>query len=250
METLGCYGLTRGASPGSNPSVEIQGGAFGAGHPAIGWRVGFLRAPFDRVLRVTLEWWRSLLPGVDETDLAVPFPDALLSLAPIQTPWTREVIGRTSSDEWTAHFTNNHLGGDSASWCGHLSGVVGCDAVDASHIPVGQYPFPATSFTKTTPHASPALRQHRHVRAGKYDSGRWEFFETGEPLPFEERERYGAKRIRDRFDQEMLLRYHGALRIHADDPAFWVGGSLLQHRVTFKPRTSTLDEVRRVYGIE
>jgi hypothetical protein len=221
--------------------------AFGGGHPPIGWRVGFLRAPFDKVLRVTLEWWRSLLPGVDEVELSAPFPDALLALAPLQTPWTREIIARTSTDEWTAHFTNNHLGGDSVSWCRHLSGVLGCDEVDASHIPVGQYPFPSTMFSMTAAGGSP--RPHRSVAAGKYDSGRWEFLENGEPLPFEERGRYTSRLIRDRFDREMLLRYLGALGVRADDPDFWVGGVLLQHRVKFSPRTSTLEEVRRQYGI-
>jgi hypothetical protein len=232
----------------STQSVERRV-VFGGGHPPLGWRVGFLRAPFETVLRATLEWWRSLLPGVNEAVVSTPFPDALLALAPLQTPWTREIVARTSNDQWTAHFANNHLGGDSVSWCGHLSGVLGCDEVEASHIPVGQYPLPSTMFRMTAAATSPPKRPHRSVAAGKYDSGRWEFLENGEPLPFEERERYSAKRIRDRFDREMLLRYLGTLGIRADDPTFWTGGVLLQHRVKFSPRTSTLEEVRRQYRI-
>ena len=63
-------------------------------------------------------------------------------------------------------------------------------------------------------------------------------------------ERYRERLIRDRFDREMLLRYLSALGIRADAPDFWKHGVLLQHQVKFSPRTSTLDEVRRQYGIE
>jgi hypothetical protein len=233
-----------------HPQVAPVAGCviFGAGHAPIGWTVGFLRAPFDRVLAANLAWRREHLPGIEETALAVPFPDALLALAPIQTPPTREILARTAGNEWTANLVNSHLGGDSCS--SYLSGMLACEAIVATNIPVGQYPFPATSFTMTAPRAPGPLHQLRYVGAGKYDSGRWTFRESGEPQPFEERERYTARRIRERFDREMLLRYLGALGIHADDPPLLVGGSRRKHRVRFTPRTSTLDEVRRAYGIE
>ena len=222
---------------------------FGGGHAPVGWSVGFLRAPFDAVLRATIDWRRRLVPGVDVTELGSSFPDAFLALAPLETPPTREIVARTSGDVWTANVVNNHLGGDSFSWCGYLSGVLGCDAIEATHIPIDQYPYPTTAFTMTAPRASPPLNTLRHVHAGKYDSGRWEFNQDGDQQPFEQTERYAAKSVRDRFDREMLLAYLGAVGIMADDPAFWIGGTLLQNRVTFQPRTSTLEEVRRSYGI-
>jgi hypothetical protein len=222
----------------------------GGGHPPVGWTVGFLRAPFAAVLRATLDWWRKLHPAVDEIALSGPFPDALLALAPLQSPPTREIIASTAGDEWTANLVNNHLGGDSSSWCGHLSGVLGCDAVEATHIPIDQYAYPTTTLVITSSRAQPPLYVLRSLAAGKYDSGRWRFVETGETQAFEEAERYGAKRIRDRFDREMLLRYLAALRITPDDPKFWVGGALLQHQVSFTPRTTALADVRREYGID
>jgi hypothetical protein len=197
----------------------------------------------------TIDWHRRLVPGVDLTEVSGAFPDAFLALAPLETPPTRQIVARTAGDEWTANLVNNHLGGDSVSWCGHLSGVLGCDAIEATHVPIDQYPYPTTAFTMTAPRASPPLHTLRHVHAGRYDSGRWEFSQDGEVQPFEQTERYATKRVRDRFDREMLLAYLGALGITADDPAFWIGGSLLQNRVTFQPRTSTLEEVQRSYGI-
>jgi len=229
---------------------DSMGVVFGGGHAPIGWTVGFLRAPFATVLEVTLNWRRGLLPGVEVTALSGPFPDGFLALAPIETPPTREIIVRTAGDVWTANLVNNHLGGDSTSWCGHLSGVIGCDAIQASHIPAKQYPYPATSFEIRAPKAPGPLHTLRSVAAGKYDSGGWEFHSTGEIQPFEEADRYGAKSVRDRLDRAMLLRYLAALGINADAPNFWVGGVLLQHRVRFTPRTSALPDVRREYRID
>jgi hypothetical protein len=223
-----------------------RGVVLGRGHAPLAWSVGFVRAPYDRVLAATLEWRRGLVPGVDVSDLPTSFPDALLALAPLQTPPTREVLARTVDDQWTANLYNSHLGGDSCSW--YMSRVLGCDAVVATHIPVGQYLYPVTSLTITSPRAAPPLNQLRYIGAGKYSS-KWEFHESGERQAYEELERYKAKRIRDRFDREMLLRYLDALGIHADAPDFWVGGALLQHRVTFTSRTTPLDDIRRQYGI-
>jgi hypothetical protein len=228
--------------------VEERRIVFGGGHAPLGWGVGFVRAPYERVVEAALAWRREHLPGVEVVELRHPFPDALLALAPIETPSTREILARTANDEWTANLYNSHLGGDSCSW--YMAQVLACEAVVASHIPVGQYPFPATSFTMTAPRAPGPLHQLRSVAAGKYDTGRWEFHESGEPQPFEERERYAARLIRDRFDRQMLLRYLSALGIRADDPSFWKGGVLLQHLVKFSPRTTTLEDIRSEYGIE
>ncbi|HTQ45657.1 MAG TPA: hypothetical protein VMI75_23025 [Polyangiaceae bacterium] len=221
---------------------------FGCGHVPIGWTVGFLRAPFDAVAEATLAWWRKLQRQFEQVEIPAVFPDGVLALSPLQTPPTREILARTSGNEWTANLVNNHLGGDSYSWCGHLSEVIGCEAVLATHIPADQYAYPATAFMMIAPRAAPPLHTLRAVRAGRY-SERWEFYAEGEVQPFEEAERYGARRIRERLDREMLLRYLAALGIRVDDPTFWRQGVLLQQRVTYESRTSTLDELRRAYGI-
>jgi hypothetical protein len=220
---------------------------FGGGHAPIGWTVGFLRAPFETVAEATLAWWRKLQRDFEQVEIRAVFPDGVLALSPLQDPPTREILARTSSDEWTANLVNSHLGGDSFSWCGHLSEVIGCEAVLATHIPADQYAYPATAFSMNAPRAAPPLHTLRAVRAGRY-SERWEFYEEGEVQPFEETERYAARRMRDRFDREMLLRYLASLGIRADEPTFWREGVLLQQRVAYASRTSSLDEVRRSYG--
>jgi hypothetical protein len=53
------------------------------------------------------------------------------------------------------------------------------------------------------------------------DGGPWRFDLVGEPLPFEQVERYSARRIRDRFTIPMLRDYLLALDIRAFDADFY-----------------------------
>jgi hypothetical protein len=52
----------------------------------------------------------------------------------------------------------------------------------------------------------PPLGYRRSI-AAMDDGGRWIFEERGEPYPFEQVERYSARRKRDRFTGEMLRHY-------------------------------------------
>lgn len=78
-----------------------------------------------------------------------------------------------------------------------------------------------------TPDAEPPL-YYRRVVAARSNDGRWSFDNDGEPFPFEELDRYSARRIRDRFTPEMLERYLLALGVpmleSADEP---IDGAIL-----------------------
>jgi hypothetical protein len=222
---------------------------FGGPLSPLGWKVGFLREAFPRVRRATLDWKERLArdygQGVRVADLGnVPLLDALRTLDPLQTPPKKELLVGTRNG-WTAHFMNSHLGGDSVSWTGALSGALKCAGVLAAHVPVGQYPYPATQFELLDPTRGCV----RALSCGKFDSGRWQFLATGDPQPFEETAPYGAKRIRDRFDRPRLLRYLAALGIEVDDPSFWGEATRLEQLAPFEPRESTVAETRRKYGI-
>jgi hypothetical protein len=243
-----------GASPSpwqlnglESPRVATGKIVFGGPLSPVGWSVGFLRAPFAKVRLATLEWYRSLAERygfvMSTVDLALGIFDALARLDPLQTPPQRELIAG-SDGEWTAHFANSHLGGDSVSWVGHLSRVLECDGVLASHIPVGEYQYPSTQLTLEGP-----SRTSRTLAAGKYDSGRWEFLQAGAPLSFEQVERYSSKRIRDRFSREMLLAYLSALGIEPDRESFYRSMTLVQREPLIPPRVSSIADTRREYGI-
>jgi hypothetical protein len=75
--------------------------------------------------------------------------------------------------------------------------------------------------------------------------GRWEWDSSGDPFPFEDLDRYEARRIRDRFDRPLLLRYLTALGIPADFDSSYGDGVLIQQHVTWPRRSVSLDEARR-----
>lgn len=63
-------------------------------------------------------------------------------------------------------------------------------------------------------------RMQRAVRAMK-DAPRWDFFQQGEPLPFEAVQAYTARRVRDRLQREAVLGYLEAWGAPVRDAAFW-----------------------------
>jgi hypothetical protein len=210
----------------------------------VGWRVGFLERPFEEVAAAQLGWLDELANWILRFRVerlgSEPILDQLVRLDPLQTPPKHQLLVANGAS-WTAHFTNDHLGGDSVSWVGHLSRVLGCHGVLATHVPVGHYSYPATQFELLAPEGEPPLHYVRTVSAGVFDEGRWEFEALGEPQPFEEAGR--------RLDRDLLLHYLSVLGIEADDPAAYGEGMLVRTRGPWRARTSTIEETQREYGI-
>jgi hypothetical protein len=66
-------------------------------------------------------------------------------------------------------------------------------------------------------------RQGQEVRLVRVmkDGDRWEFFEKGDPLPFEKISNYKKRKIRDRLNRESLLTAVESAGINLRDPNFW-----------------------------
>ena len=217
---------------------------FGGPLSPIGWQLGFLEAQFAEVWAAHEAWRTDIEIRVEVVPLrGVALLDQLARLAPLETPPKRELVVAAGGG-WTAHTTNDHLGGDSMSWVGHLSHVLGCRGVIATHIPRGQYRYPATQLQLFVQGG-----EVRTIACGIYDEGRWLFETYGPVQPFEEPERYQRRLKRERFDREMLLRYLAALGIRADEPDFYGDGVLVRNRARWRSRTTPLAEVQREYGI-
>ena len=71
-------------------------------------------------------------------------------------------------------------------------------------------------------------RAIRHIQASDQD-GRWEFYQSGEPLPFEDLEAYERRRVRDRFTPEMLDAYCAALGLRPFDPDFYLASGIVRY---------------------
>lgn len=71
-------------------------------------------------------------------------------------------------------------------------------------------------------------RAIRHLQASDQD-GRWEFYQSGEPLPFEDLEAYQRRRVRDRFTPEMLEAYSAALGLRPFDADFYLATGIVRY---------------------
>jgi hypothetical protein len=224
----------------------------GGGLWPIGQLVGFVEAPFETVVEEMRSWKRSLGAHWREQMFEdAPLVQQLASLAPLEAPWTRELLVATQG-AWTAHFSNDLGGGDSWPRVSYLGDVLAARWVVASHTPPEQYPYPSTQLWLGGPEGEPPLHFLRTVAAGIFDSGRWQFEARGPVQSWEQPARYGERRIRDRFTREMLLRYLAALGIDADEPGFYGDGVRFQERALWhwyrRPRRLSIEEARRDYA--
>jgi len=95
------------------------------------------------------------------------------------------------------------------------------------------------------PKGKPPLFYIRTITAGIYDEGRWRFEARGEVQPFESVDSYSARRIRDRFDKDLLMRYLRSLGIRADEPSFFTSATLFEESNPGRRWSATLEEARR-----
>jgi hypothetical protein len=223
---------------------------FGGGLWPLGWDVGFVEAPLDAVVDAYQAWMKELRRRHHVDRLPSPIGDQLATLAPLEAPWTRELLVATRG-AWTAHFSNDVLGGDPWPRVSYLARRLGTRWVTSSHIPRDQYEYPSTQLWLGGPEGD-ELGFVRTISAGIYDSGRWEFEANGPVQPWEEPERYKARLIRDRLTRELLLTYLGRLGIEADDPSFYGEGARFAERALWHwfrpPRTLTIPQARLDYA--
>jgi len=63
--------------------------------------------------------------------------------------------------------------------------------------------------------------------------------------PYEEVDRYQARRIRDRFDRELLVRYLAALNVHVDIHDFFLSGQSIRQIVAWPTVRESVAEARQ-----
>jgi len=144
--------------------------------------------------------------------------DGLRELLPLTMPGMLRVLFWSVNRDWTVYFDNSGAGTEAATVMPVLSGRLEVDAVrvgmseDIRDSSTGQIMcYPATIFEYYT------LGTARRTVFATNDGGKWKFDAIGDPFPFEDLQRYGAKTVRDRFTQDMLLLYLGKLGISLDE---------------------------------
>jgi hypothetical protein len=200
---------------------------FGGELDPLTFSIGFVRAPLSRVLETLSGWLRGQSSAVDVRSIALPLRDALLQLQPL-TPLPRRHLLVPTTKDWVAYFDNRMLGPDpvpAVSYvCRQLAspGLVAVSAPHTLNVETGKERgvYGAVQFQLFAPHARAFLNYERTV-AVTYDGGRWQFSADGTIQPFEDLQRYKRTRVRDRFTEDMLKTYCGALDIDISNPDFY-----------------------------
>ena len=203
----------------------------------LGLSLQFLEAPEPEVI--------GALPRARSTATGATFTDALSALLPFEAPWTRMLTA--PAVRWTVLANNFIHGGDGTAPGPAVSRALDVRCVVAAHVPRYGPGHAQTQLEIMGPGGSPPLMYIRSISATATD-GRWEWHESGQPMPFEDTERYRARLKRNRLDRTMLLTYLAALTIPVDDDAY---GPATLHQVQLgrKSREVSLDEERRMFGL-
>jgi hypothetical protein len=220
--------------------------------------IGFAEVPFDVAVESHVRWRKGHAHGLKISTVQGPLGQALLSLDPLSAPRTRELVLETRSG-WTALFDNSIGGGDPGGFCSNIVRTHHCRAVMVSCSPntikrvgdkwFGEYG--AVQFALLGPEEGEYHHLVRRIELTN-DGNRWEFEQLGEVQPFEQPERYLARKKTDRFTPEMLESYCAALGIRLFDPEFYgPRGLLLTNEYPSAPhvRVETLREVQENLGI-
>lgn len=202
----------------------------------IGYGVAFLRSPFEDVESSVRETWAhcEVVPvqGVEP---------GVLALDPMEAPWTVELLLRCG--EWTAYLNNSIGGGDISAIAPAIARSLGVMCVTAEHAPKHGPGHAATQLWIQGPEGEPPLMSIRTLTAHCQD-GRWSWYESGDVQPFEQPDRYRARRIRDRLDRGLLVAYLAELGIYPDDPNFFSDGVVVRQRVDWLPRRESVADWR------
>ncbi len=199
----------------------------------LGVSVQFIEATVDEVVAALPATWAATATGA-------PLPQSLDALLPLEAPWTRLLVASTGA--WTALLNNFVSGGDSSAPGPAIARSLGRRLVVAVHAPRHGPGHASTQLEVFGPDGEPPLMYVRSLSATATD-GRWEWYESGTPLSFEDTDRYTARLKRDRFDRPMLLRYLGELGVPVSDDSYGPA-VLLQHQVDRPTRTVSLAEAR------
>lgn len=191
-------------------------------------RIGFLSVPLPEAARAIETWRHHLAKEVRMAALNCSYLEMLDALFPAETFPSRELLIETSS-RWTAYLDNSRVGGDPVGVIGYLAEELECEGVvvtcDERKNPGPIYLLEVFSAIQTE------FLNVRRIVGVSGEDGKWQFLSSGQPFSFEETGRYAARRIKDRFDVDLLITYCNALGIRLDSAGF-----LGDHGVMFSVR--------------
>jgi len=221
---------------------------------------GFLECDVETGSNAFYEWKTRILRPYGQTVemksiTKGPMDVILRLLLPLTDMHIRSLFIPTHGS-WTAYFDNGWRGADPSSVISYLAELVGCRGlrvVWTPHTLKGRKGQLGAVVLEVYGRPNPILNIERSITL-IHDGYKWDFETGGEPLPFEDTERYKAHRKTDRFTPEMLDAYLKELGIDGfsedfyfatdDEPAKLVSiGGNLPHTM----KEYSLEEARKDY---
>jgi hypothetical protein len=160
--------------------------------------------------------------SIRESDVSGTLREALQSLLPLTAVGQLQLVIPTNS-EWCAYFRNGLTGNDALSAGKLLSEFAGCEAVMIRASERLSAKAEAAGYMPSLGGLGlvhwRAGQEERHVIL-HYES-RWEFYERGEPLPFENTDAYRSPRRTDRLTFEQVEAAAAWFGLRPFDEAFY-----------------------------
>lgn len=172
---------------------------------------GLIQGPARMVAENFLEWQQSILQewgfSLDMVERRGTIGEALCALNPRTAPIVTKYLFWPLDGNWTLYFDNGVNGSD-AGPPSILSSRLNAHAIrvvmnDEAYDPVSGH---VARYRATILECYTNGTERRHLFVVN-DGGKWKFGQSGEPFPFENKDAYTAKSIKDRFTNAMLLEY-------------------------------------------
>lgn len=201
--------------------------------------IGFIETDLQNAVASFLRWQEPIQAprGVvlAAREIEGDLPAALSALPPLTSVEARRFLFVPTAGPWVAFFDNSRRGTDATGPMAYLARTVRCRALRLVAVPhheprreAGQWRgrYGATILDLF----GAEVRNHANTIRSitmMNDGGKWTFDELGDPLPFEDRDAYKARRVRDRFPLELLARYLKALGLEPFDERFYRAPAVL-----------------------
>ena len=195
--------------------------------------IGFIELDLQNAVAGFVRWQAPIQAprGVTLTTRPIDgdLPSALSALPPLTSVEARRFLFVPTTGAWVAFLDNGHRGTDATGPMAYLARTLGCRALRVVAVPHheprrdgdrwrGRYG--ATILDLFGPEVKNHSNTIRSITMMN-DGGKWTFDELGAPLPFEDREAYKARRVRDRFPLVLRARYLEHLGLEPFDEQFY-----------------------------
>lgn len=222
--------------------------------------IGFLEADIATAVDVFVRWQTRIMAPlgvrVGERPVAGSLSDVFRTLLPLTGPRPRRYLFLPTDSTWLGIFDNSSSGTDAFSVPSYLASEIACRALRIGAVPdtlkdgASRGRYGALAFELFGPEGGPL----GHIRSITLinDGGKWVFEHFGAPLPFEHAQKYGLRKMAERFTFDDLREYAAAIGIRPFDPDFYrPSGARLVELSGAKPKGMheyTLEEVRMAFG--